>query len=116
MPKSDDALVTEAGARRSGVRIQRDDARVDGAEEDAATTWGSGGRSRVNPGGHSATGEVAPIVLAVGLGIVAPQLLAGLRIERDGLAEWRREVHHPADDERCGLELGGASRLIHLAR
>ena len=109
-PERDRAVRAEVAAHGAGLRVERDDARVDRAEVDAPAARRARRRARVEPRGDAAIREVAPVAAAVDFGVVGPALVSGRRVERDHSSEWRRQIHRPVDDERRRLELHRLSR------
>ena len=61
-------------------------------------------RVRVHPRGHTAVGDFRVRFAAVDLWIVAPELLAGSRVEGKDDGAARRQVKPPFDEDRVGLE------------
>ena len=97
--------------RLTGGRVQRDEARVDGRDEDAALT-------PALPHRHAAAGEIAVARVARHLGIEHPSLTSGDRVQRDDASERRAQIQRAVDVERRGLECcwPAARRLIRVAR
>src|SRR4029079_9041454 len=86
-PEVDGTRVAEAATGNSSSRIERDDASVDRAEVDSPATGVVARRARVEPRRHATIGEVAPVAVAVDVGVVRPARRAALRIERDDAPE-----------------------------
>src|SRR5262249_36716459 len=92
----DRAAVAEARDRLAGRGVERDQAPVRGVEIDASAAIGDAPADIV----------VGVADLDVELGIEAPELFAGPRIERAHLVEGRADIEPPAGQDRRVLERG----------
>ena len=97
---------------RAPVRVERDNAQIVGAGENARADGCLRRRLRVHPIGHAAA--IVAIAGTLGfadLGIEAPLLRAGSRVERDHLVEGRAQDQAVLDEQRRRLELGAGHEL-----
>src|SRR5262249_13412504 len=99
-------IAAEAGARCAGRSVDRDEPRVDGADEDATTTCAVRRMRRVEPGGHAARGPDRDAAGTIDLGVVPPALAPRLGVEGDDAVVWRAEIQRAIDHQRSGLEGG----------
>nr|AGH09964.1 type III effector NopBC [Bradyrhizobium japonicum USDA 6]AGH10026.1 type III effector NopBC [Bradyrhizobium japonicum]AGH10060.1 type III effector NopBC [Bradyrhizobium japonicum] len=102
----------ETGTGKPGLCIERDQADIVRAQEDARSAGGIRGRLIVDPVGH-ATADIAVGGPLIGrdLRIEAPLLRARAGIERDHLVEWRAEDQAVLDEQWRRLELGSPHHL-----
>ena len=106
------ALRAEVGARPAGAAVERDEPGIDGGEEDPAPA-GQGPRPcRIEPGRHTAVGEVAVVALERDARIVAPPLGASRRVERDHSAQRRRDVERAVHHQRGGLKAAPVAQVV----
>ena len=98
------AVYAEIVARRAARRIEGDEARVDGGDEDSPRAWIARTSLRIPPGGRAAVGEVAVVTAEINVRIVVPALDAAVGVESDDAAEWRRQDQRAVDQERRGFE------------
>src|ERR1700692_2201380 len=107
------AIGAEFGAGNPGPGVERNDAKIIGANENPAAAGGAFGRLVVNPVRDATAGiAVAGAPAGIDLGIVAPLLRTGPGIERDDLVERRAEYQTILDQYRRGLEF----RACHQRR
>jgi len=90
---------------RAPARVEGDDASVDGAEEDASPACRVRRCRWIEPGRNTTIREIAPLAADVGVGVEDPTHAAGLRVERDGAAPWRRQIEGAVDHQRRRLEV-----------
>ncbi len=111
------ALAAKAGTGFAAERIQRDQARIDGGQDDAAVAGLRMRDARIAPVGNAAVHPVAEAAIALHGRVARPELFAGDRIECDDLAQRRGQVHAAFDHQRRGFERGGGTGLdTRLAR
>ena len=103
--QSDRPVLAESGAGRAPARVEGDDASVDGAEEDASPACRVRRCRWIEPGRDTTIREIAPLAADVGVGVEDPTHAAGLRVERDGAAPWRRQIEGAVDHQRRRLEV-----------
>ncbi len=110
-PEVHGAAVAEVPAHDARSGVERDDARVDRPEVDAAPADGAARGLQVEPRRDAAIGEVAPVAAPVHMRVKGPPRGARRWIERDHPPEWSRHVQCPIHHERRRLEFRRLPRL-----
>nr|AGH10059.1 type III effector NopBD [Bradyrhizobium japonicum] len=101
------ATLTETGTGNAGPRIERNQADVVRAHEDARPASGIRGRVVIDPVRDTAADiAIGRTLIGRDLRIEAPFLRAGAGIERDHLVEGRAEDQAVLDEQRRCLEFG----------
>src|SRR5262245_17256418 len=100
----DFAASAELGAWCARGRVERDETGVNRGDEDAAAAPAIHTGVRIEPGRHAARRDDGEPAGAINLGVIAPSLLAGLRVERDDTVVRRAEEERVLHHERRGFE------------
>ena len=109
MSRADEAVVAELGVQRAGLRVEREQLGVGGADDDERRRLRVA-REILDPSrGRIAAGQ-----------LVDPDFLARRRIQRNDAAVGRRDIHEAADDQRrafraveaCGRAAAAASAAL----
>jgi hypothetical protein len=103
--------LAETQAVLAEFRVQRRQSAIDGGDHDALIARPRVRDLGITPVRHAAADPVAEASLALHLQVARPELPAGHRVQRDHLAERRRQVHAAVDDQRRGFERGGIAGL-----